>query len=471
MDDLKYVGEFALERLEIVLASRNEPFNLRGNFMGLVLYEDIFEPVLSGDLLISDPISLATVGPITGQEELLIKLKTPTISDPDKIIEFVDQPLIITSISKRQAIANDIEGYVLSFTTRQILKDRRTKISKSLTGTYSDIVRQMFTASSCDKRPMHIEPTSGIKRLITTDEHPFNIIQTCAANAKSLKTKSPTYVFFENIRGFHFRSLDSMYAQKSIHTYEPKTAGTMMEKGLHLIKEELENILDYRIKLGQDTLLETDKGIFGSNLIVWNMFDKSYSTKQYDMLKEQENEHNINHYHGTGGDFSPYSNTVDKDGIGISENPSKTFLTSTSDKTTGVNSTFVLDNGNFPISPTDDFDVQQRRKSQMYRINEGLDLEIKVYGNTLISVGDIVTCNIPTKMTVDKSATEILDKRYSGEYLVTHIRHDFNPQEKWKHEMQIKLTRDSIKERIIVQQTTYPNTKPSYDVVYDEYYF
>ena len=108
MDDLKYVGEFALERLEIVLASRNEPFNLRGNFMGLVLYEDIFEPVLSGDLLLSDPISLATIGPITGQEELLIKLKTPTISDPDKIIEFVDQ-----EIEKLQKIVAERLGYQL----------------------------------------------------------------------------------------------------------------------------------------------------------------------------------------------------------------------------------------------------------------------------------------------------------------------------------------------------------------------
>ena len=471
MDDLKYVGEFQLEELHIVLASRIKPFNIKGNFNGLILYEDIFEPVLSGDLLITDPISLSTLGPITGQEELLIKLKTPTINDSSKIIEFIDQPLVITNISKRQAIANDVEGYVLSFTTRQVLKDRRAKISKSLTGTYSEIVKQMFIASGCDKRPMYIEPTSGIKRLITTNEHPFDIIQTCASNAKSLKTKSPTYVFFENIRGFHFRSLDSMYAQKSIHTYEPKTAGTMMKNGIHLIKEELENIIDYRIRMGQDTLSQTDKGIFGSNLIVWNMFDKSYSTKQYDMIKEQENEYNINHYHGTGGDFSPYSETLDKDGVGLSENPSKTFLTTTSDKMSGVNSTFVLDNGNFPISPTDDLVVKQRRRSQMYRVHEGVDLEIKVYGNTLISVGDIITCNIPTKMTVDKNATEILDKRYSGEYLVTHIRHDFNPQDKWKHEMQIKLTRDSIQEKIEVQPTAYPNTKTSYDIVYDEYYF
>ena len=99
MDDLKYVGEFQLEELHIVLASRIKPFNIKGNFNGLILYEDIFEPVLSGDLLITDPISLSTLGPITGQEELLIKLKTPTINDSSKIIEFIDQPLVITNIS------------------------------------------------------------------------------------------------------------------------------------------------------------------------------------------------------------------------------------------------------------------------------------------------------------------------------------------------------------------------------------
>ena len=37
--------------------------------------------------------------------------------------------------------------------------------------------------------------------------------------------------------------------------------------------------------------------------------------------------------------------------------------------------------------------------------------------------------------------------------------------------MQIKLTRDSIQEKIEVQPTAYPNTKTSYDIVYDEYYF
>ncbi len=473
MEDLKYVGEYSLELLKLVVASRTEPLNLKGNFQGLTLYEDIFEPVISGQLLITDPIALPTLGPITGQEELLIKLKTPTIGDPDKIVEFIDQPLIVTHVSNRQSIGKDIEGYLLNFTTRQVMKDRRLRVSKSLNGTYSTIVKEMFDVSGCSKRPTYIEETSGIKRIIASNEHPFDIIRMCAANALSTKTKSPTYMFFENIRGYHFRSLDSMYAQKSIHKLEPKIAGTLMDKGLHTIKEQLENILDYRIRMGKDTLLQTNDGIFGSKMIVWNMFDKSYSTNQYDMIKNKSEERGVNYYHKNGKDFSPYSETTDKDGMNISEKPAKTFLSSTSNTTgqfqPGKDSSFVLDSGSYPVSPTDDLDVKQRRKSQLNRVREGVDLEVKCYGNTLLSVGDIVSCNIPTKMTVEKTASEKLDPRYSGEYLITHIRHDFSVQEDYKHEMQIKLTRDSISEEIEVTPTQYDSGKRQ-DESYGEFY-
>ena len=50
------------------------------------------------------------------------------------------------------------------------------------------------------------------------------------------------------------------------------------------------------------------------------MFDKSYTKTQYNMLKAQEEEKNINYYQDASyGDFPLHSETVDKDGIGISD--------------------------------------------------------------------------------------------------------------------------------------------------------
>ena len=144
-------------------------------------------------------------------------------------------------------------------------------------------------------------------------------------------------------------------------------------------------------------------------------------------------------------------------------------MTSTSTRPDGADASFLTDSGTFNISTTDETQITQRRTSQMNRIGKGLDIEMHIYGNTLISVGDIVTCNIPTNITVEKKATEKIDKFYSGAFLVTHIRHDFSPGKKMKHEMQLKLTKDSIKEKINVKETTYPDTKMQCET-HEEFY-
>ena len=468
---INYVGEFSLEILDLVVASQEKPINLKGTtFQGLVLYEDIYEPIITGSLLVSDSIALNSYGPITGQEELMLRLKTPTVNNPEKRIDFVDQPLIVTKVSNRQEISRNVEGYILEFTTRTIMKDRRTKVQKSLEGTYSDIVKELLTLSGANHRNNYIEPSDGIKKIVAPNDNPFNIILMIKKKAISRDSKSPTYLFFENLRGFHFRTLDSLYAQKSVHKLEPKQAGKLMDKGQHLITEELETILDHRLSTKSSILEMTDNGTFGSNLVVWNMFDKSYTKTQYNMLESQEDENNINHYQdGDIGDYSMYSETVDKDGVGLSELPAKSMLTSTSTRPDGADATFLTDNGTFNISTTDETQITQRRTSQMNRIGKGLDIEMHIYGNTLISVGDIVTCNIPTNITVEKKATEKIDKFYSGAFLVTHIRHDFSPGKKMKHEMQLKLTKDSIKEKINVKETTYPDTKMQCET-HEEFY-
>ena len=469
---INYVGEFSVETIKLIVASRSEPLELGGTaFQGLILYEDIYEPVIDGQLLIQDSINLTNYGPITGQEELILKIKTPTLNDPDKVIDFTDQPLMVKSISNKQKISEGVEGFMLNFCTRQVMKDRRTEVKKVLEGTYSEIVKTLLDLTGASNRHHFIEPTSGIKKLVTHNEHPFNLIKQCAEKSVSAKNGSPTYCFFENLRGFHFRTLDSMYAQKPVHKIEPKQAGKLMEGGQHNIGEELENILDFKLHSQTNTLVETDKGTFGSEIVVWNMFNKSFSKNQYNMIAEHENEKNINHYQNpSGGDYCPFSETVDKEGISFSEFPAKAMLTPVAVDAKGFDASFVNSMGTRNISFTDDREILQRRTSQFRRLSANV-LEVKIYGNMIISVGDVVTVSLPQPMTVEKTMDEMTDKRNSGEYLVTHIRHDFSPGKQKKHDMQIRLTKDSVKEKIVVQETTYPQTNMKCDLHEDLYEF
>ena len=83
----------------------------------------------------------------------------------------------------------------------------------------------------------------------------------------------------------------------------------------------------------------------------------------------------------------------------------------------------------------------------MIQLENALNINIEVHGNTLINAGDKVTVNLPYTAAV-KGDTKF-DKFYQGPFLIKTIRHDFNvlsqPQQ---HKMYMNLVKDSLEERI-----------------------
>ena len=86
----------------------------------------------------------------------------------------------------------------------------------------------------------------------------------------------------------------------------------------------------------------------------------------------------------------------------------------------------------------------QRRTSQMTQLENGLQINLTVHGNTIISAGDIVRVNLPQHSKVLTGADSV-DKFYKGLFLVKTIRHDFmftsTPP---KHQMMMNLVKDSL---------------------------
>ena len=49
---------------------------------------------ITGDILLQDSFALTSVGPIIGQEYLKLKIKTPSLTDKDEIIDFTENVFI-----------------------------------------------------------------------------------------------------------------------------------------------------------------------------------------------------------------------------------------------------------------------------------------------------------------------------------------------------------------------------------------
>ena len=82
-------GQFNLERAELI-TSEGTFVDLSKSIMELTIVEGIDKKSISGYIALVDNVSLATLGPIIGQEYLILKISTPTLDDSEFTIDFTN---------------------------------------------------------------------------------------------------------------------------------------------------------------------------------------------------------------------------------------------------------------------------------------------------------------------------------------------------------------------------------------------
>ena len=151
MTELRSVGDFNLATAEIITSS-GAKINIESNIVQMDLFEDIESNSLAGEILLQDSAGFVSEGPIIGQEYLRLKIQTPSLRDEEDIIDFTENVFVINSVQARAETGNNVSVYLLVFSSSEILKNQRTRVNGSLTGTYSDIVKQMMDQVNCQKK-------------------------------------------------------------------------------------------------------------------------------------------------------------------------------------------------------------------------------------------------------------------------------------------------------------------------------
>ena len=418
-EGIQYAGEFSIGKCELITSSGLR-VDLTNSVLSITLFESLKNPMLSGSINIQDSFALPSIGPLIGQEYLSLKLLTPSIEDDDKILDFTENVFHVYKIGGRQSSGEGIQVYTLNIISSEALKNERTRISRALTGSQDEIVKEMLGAVNC-KKNMYIEPSSTSRKYISPNLNPFQVIAKLKFESTTKHNGSPTYLFFENFNGFHYRSLESLYAQAAKWKYYKSPPGAAHETKntpLHNIKKELENVLDYQIVPNNDTLTNTLSGMLNSKLLVHDIFNKRYTSHTYNMLDANKDEKHINAYHGQG-DFPIYSKTPVEANKKISDFNIKTYLkpSSIKDITTNSNAMHTSSTGTYPFQGNDPQNWYQRRLSQMMQLETGLQVNIETLGTTAVTVGDIVDLALPVKAAVESPEfADGIDKLYRGKF-------------------------------------------------------
>jgi hypothetical protein len=444
-DEIRSVGDFNLATAEIITSAGNK-INIEQNIIHINLFEDIQKNSLTGEIMLQDSAGFVSEAPIIGQEYLRLKIKTSSLNNERDIIDFTKNVFIINSIQNRTEEGNNVSLYLLTFSSSEIAKNQRTKITSSLNGTYSNIVKQMLDKVNCQKK-IFLEPTRGVKRIVAPNIRPFDVIKMALSSSSSAISDnfSPSYLFFETFEGYHFRSLASMYAQPISQTYTTYVPGSKVDRGIVNIETELGNIIDYEIVDNSNSLFNSTTGVLASKLIVHNIYSKSFEEYTYNYFDNFNKEKHITSYHDKK-QFPIFSDvTIEKDGARSSDFPARTYLTSISQSETDTNNTTV--DGTEPYAAPDPQNTLQERSSTINQLEKGLILNISTHGNTSLNAGDIVKLDIPLTASIKTSENRKNDRFYQGVFLIKKIKHEFDFGIK-KHGSILTLVKDSLPEKL-----------------------
>ena len=90
------------------------------------------------------------------------------------------------------------------------------------------------------------------------------------------------------------------------------------------------------------------------------------------------------------------------------------------------------------------------RDAKVCELNNGNSLNIKMNGNTFLTVGDLIDISIP--ITGEDHDNEQDEASTSGLYLITQLRHKIAPQQK-QHEISMKVYKDCTKKELYTNRT------------------
>jgi len=454
-NELQYAGDFHIDELRLVTVKGNS-FSLKDAYSSLEIYEDILSNSITGTLSFQDTNALVRNGPIIGQERLYLKIFTPQNSPNEKtIIDFTKNVLYVNKVLSVTDVNDGTQAVTVSFTTQDAYMNNRVRVSQSFKDEPSEIVKKILRDPQGlnSKKKLFFEKTSNLYKMVMPNIKPFHAINLIAQRSMSVKHQfAPSYLFYETCFGFHFRSLDNLFDRPTVTgVYREHTPGARTEDGDNDNKiAEMENIISYNINQSQDTLSNLMKGLYSSNIIIYDWQNKKRRTMdleeelKFDYLKNFPKEKHTN----TNGNFgSPnplLSEALETDeSKKMTEYPMSTQFVQSIDLDPTETFYTLQDEGGETIYDGNNIEKWlMKRRSRLAQIDAAIKVEVEVVGTTRVQAGDLISLEIPNK---SSSSGGSYDETMSGRYLVKQLRHSFMKNDKDpKHTCYMLAIKDDV---------------------------
>jgi len=449
---IQYANEYLLEECKLHTIGGLE-LDLRDLVVGVNIYEDIFNNSITGDISFIDTNNVLGNAKIVGQEKLALKLATPDGSDNyDRLnsIDFTEMPFYVYKVNASNTINDRTQGYTISFTTAEIIRNGQIRVSQSFKGEpVEDMIKKVIRGDELlkSKKELFFEPTKNNYKLVAPNMRPFDFINMVARISQSnLYDNSSTYLFYETIKGYYFRTLDGMMDRKNPRMiYRETTPNVLNDDGVQDLIANLQNILSYSVVSATDTLSNQRAGMYASKYLELDFYNKEFKTYEYDYVKEFPKNIHVDEHNKYGSAKAPVvSEAIDDHGYKLSQYPDAVFHMQSIDKTPDnpLMTPMHLEGSEKPYNQMNTEYWLQTRKSRFSQISSALTIRVEVPGNTSVQAGDLIGLEILNRASTSE---EKYDETLTGRYLVRRLHHVFEKTgQQVKHTVHMECVRDTL---------------------------
>lgn len=410
------------------------------------IIEDIFKNTLYGTVNILDAVNLLNGVkdkefnfPIVGEEFLEITYTVDWKPEPVTI----SLRFLIYGIQDIQHGKNSTsKNYTLKICSEECLIDSITMVAKGYTGKNSNSVesllkdylflgegkRDMPYKGRKEKAINYIEPTKGEQNICIPFLTPLKAAEFLAKRSisESETFTSGSYLFFENLKGFNFCSVEYLIQQGINKAFRNKQKNNYLEDYEYFFEEPKISANEYRnqktiIRMNQKKLFDTIEklrfGMFESNMLVYDYINKRQTQTSFNFLNSGLNENQEK----TNNSFLSLGNA--EKNLGSYPENSITFIknmTSGDNKPQQYNKYFFIPKD---LSTSDTYldQIYKNRTAFFTRLAQNM-FTVDIFGNPNLTAGDVLFLNIPSgdgKFTSENRNNKFL----TGYYLICTINH------------------------------------------------
>lgn len=427
---IRYPKDYALDSL--VLLSAAGSMDMKNIMVELSYHEDLFNNIISGYLLVTDSIGYIELMQLTGNEFLRLAF-SKTANDPN----VTDRLFRIYKVDKRKFENNMYtESYCLYFCSEEMILNEQYKVCRAypgqiITDNVKDILKTDLGVPDNKLNDANFEITYGKYNFVVPTIKPFDAINWMSVYARPSDNKpGADMVLFENKFGFNFKSIQSLMDTSknpvyNTYSYNPKNTSSVV------ISQDVYNITTLEIMNSYDALGAINSGIFANQLMSIDPITRRKKVTNFDYGKYRMDAVKLNPH--------PVSNNFqNRFQDGLNQTPQSVFKL--------VFSNFGQRNVQYvkeqdPSASTVANDIYAETyipyRTAQLALSNYTRVKISLPGDAGLTVGKIIALDVLSLSPTNK----IKDPFYSGNYLITAVRHMITMNE---YKTVLEISKESV---------------------------